>query len=148
MLVFPTLTHIYVRWYEEDERVSGSGKVEPTTPFSSQISQLVKASPNITHFTPLFQISFQCQRLVHAWCPLFYLASLWLSTIFLSVSTQHSAGKRQMRWKHIFTNYEMVKMMNDGIDDIDKPNNWNLCVSPCQYRYRVPSKPKKMLSKI
>ena len=37
----------------------------------------------------------------------------------------------------------MMKMMNDGIDDIDEPNNWNLYVSPCQYRYRVPSEQKK-----
>ena len=48
-----------------------------------------------------------------------------------------------MRLKHIFTNHEMMKMMNDGIDDIDEPNNWNLYVSPCQYRYRVPSEQKK-----
>ena len=40
-----------------------------------------------------------------------------------------------MRLKHIFTNYEMMKMMHDGIDDIDEPNNWNLYGSPCQYRH-------------
>ena len=138
MLVFPILTHIckviWGRWKGEREWQGGGANNTIFQPNITASQSLPKY--HTLHTSPLniFPMSKAGACLMSSFIACF---------IFLSVSTQHSAGKRQMRLKHIFTNHEMMKMMNDGIDDIDEPNNWNLYVSPCQYRYRVPSEQKK-----